>query len=100
MGNPPNVLFYLSVKPQLFLLLLKEFQQLAISHNKNCRIVIEKPFGHDLESAVELNQLLMELFDEEQIYRIDHFLGKETVQNILALDLPMHFSNLFGIINT
>jgi glucose-6-phosphate 1-dehydrogenase len=42
-------------------------------HNKNCRIVIEKPFGHDLESAVELNQLLMELFDEEQIYRIDHF---------------------------
>jgi glucose-6-phosphate 1-dehydrogenase len=49
------------------------------------RIVVEKPFGHDLTSAHELNQLLTGLFDEDQIYRIDHYLGKETVQNILAL---------------
>jgi glucose-6-phosphate 1-dehydrogenase len=46
---------------------------------------VEKPFGHDLESAHQLNQLLLGMFDEEQIYRIDHYLGKETVQNLLAL---------------
>jgi glucose-6-phosphate 1-dehydrogenase len=89
------------VKPQLFPVIAKGIATIQDTHHcSKCRIVIEKPFGHDLESAVELNQLLKELFDEEQIYRIDHFLGKETVQNILALDLPMHFSNLFGIINT
>src|SRR6185312_11906070 len=49
------------------------------------RIVVEKPFGHDLKSAHELNQLLMGMFKEEQIYRIDHYLGKESVQNILSL---------------
>ncbi|MCR6719293.1 MAG: hypothetical protein NVV59_03160 [Chitinophagaceae bacterium] len=48
------------------------------------RIVFEKPFGHDLQSARELNQLLSGMFKEEQIFRIDHYLGKETVQNILA----------------
>ena len=85
-GAPPNVLFYLSVKPQLFPIIAKGISTISnTQHNKNCRIVIEKPFGHDLESAVELNQLLMELCDEDQIDRIDHFLGKETVQNILAL---------------
>ena len=52
---------------------------------KCTRIVVEKPFGHDLESAHELNELLSTMFDEKQIYRIDHYLGKETVQNILAL---------------
>jgi len=49
------------------------------------RIVVKNPFGHDLASAHELNELLMSMFDEKQIYRIDHYLGKETVQNILAL---------------
>lgn len=48
------------------------------------RVVIEKPFGEDLESAQVLNRLLHQHFDEEQIYRIDHFLGKETVQNLLV----------------
>jgi glucose-6-phosphate 1-dehydrogenase len=52
---------------------------------KCSRIVVEKPFGHDLQSAVAMNKMLSEYFDEEQIYRIDHYLGKETVQNILAL---------------
>ncbi len=47
--------------------------------------MVEKPFGHDLKSAHELNELLTSMFDETQIYRIDHYLGKETVQNILAL---------------
>src|SRR5690606_26571882 len=48
------------------------------------RIVVEKPFGYNIETAVELNALLGRTFQEEQIYRIDHYLGKETVQNILA----------------
>ncbi len=48
------------------------------------RIVIEKPFGHDLESAQALNHEVLDIFDERQIYRIDHYLGKETVQNMLA----------------
>jgi glucose-6-phosphate 1-dehydrogenase len=59
--------------------------RLAESHmHTNARIVIEKPFGRDLESARELNQALHQVFDESQIFRIDHYLGKETVQNILA----------------
>ena len=55
------------------------------SDKRATRIVVEKPFGHDLKSAHELNELLSEMFAEDQIYRIDHYLGKETVQNILAL---------------
>jgi glucose-6-phosphate 1-dehydrogenase len=51
---------------------------------QNAKIVIEKPFGHDLESAMQLNRALLEVFDESQIFRIDHYLGKETVQNVLA----------------
>lgn len=80
-----NVIYYLAVAPQLFPLIAKN-----ISKNKLCddisktRIVIEKPFGHDLESARSLNTLLQGIFNEKQIYRIDHYLGKETVQNILA----------------
>src|SRR3546814_20025253 len=49
------------------------------------RVVIEKPFGHDLTSAKELNALVNRVFPEEQVFRIDHYLGKETVQNLLAL---------------
>ncbi len=50
----------------------------------HARVIIEKPFGHDLESARELNDEVNKVFDEEQIFRIDHYLGKETVQNILV----------------
>ena len=49
------------------------------------RVVIEKPFGHDLTSAIELNEIVNDVFPEESVFRIDHYLGKETVQNILAL---------------
>ena len=49
------------------------------------RVVVEKPFGHDLPSMQELNREILEVFSEEQVYRIDHYLGKETVQNILVL---------------
>ena len=82
----PNVIFYLAVAPQLVPDIAKKLgsvKQLC-SDAQTTRIVIEKPFGHDLKSAQELNQLLAEMFEEDQIYRIDHYLGKETVQNILA----------------
>jgi glucose-6-phosphate 1-dehydrogenase len=85
-GEHPNVIFYLAVAPQLVPGIAKKLGPLNICSDTKCtRIVIEKPFGHDLESAHELNRLLSNMFDETQIYRIDHYLGKETVQNILAL---------------
>ena len=85
-GIKPNILFYLAVAPQLVPDIAKELGKFDLCDDKKCtRIVIEKPFGHDLKSAHELNAQLQQLFDEDQIYRIDHYLGKETVQNILAL---------------
>jgi glucose-6-phosphate 1-dehydrogenase len=85
-GQHPNVIFYMAVAPQLVPDIAKKLGSLNIcSDTKYTRIVVEKPFGHDLQSAHELNLLLMGMFSEEQIYRIDHYLGKETVQNILAL---------------
>ncbi|MBS1915028.1 MAG: glucose-6-phosphate dehydrogenase [Bacteroidetes bacterium] len=85
-GEHPNVIFYMAVAPQLVPDIAKKLGALNICSDTKCtRIVVEKPFGHDLKSAHELNQLLRGMFDEEQIYRIDHYLGKETVQNILAL---------------
>lgn len=84
-GEHPNVIFYLAVAPQLVPDIARQLGALNICSDTKCtRIVIEKPFGHDLESAHELNTLLTGMFDEGQIYRIDHYLGKETVQNILA----------------
>lgn len=85
-GIHPNVIFYLAVAPQLVPSIAQELGSLNLCKDKAAtRIVIEKPFGHDLASAHELNALLTGLFAEEQIFRIDHYLGKETVQNILAL---------------
>src|SRR5580765_1061188 len=89
-GEHPNVIFYMAVAPQLVPDIAKKLGPLNICADTKCtRIVVEKPFGHDLKSAHELNQLLTGMFDEAQIYRIDHYLGKETVQNILA----MRFAN-------
>jgi glucose-6-phosphate 1-dehydrogenase len=80
-----NKIFYFAVPPFLIEQLAKQLGKAGlaadIAHN---RIVIEKPFGHDLESAHSLNKIVTGIFDESQIYRIDHYLGKETVQNILA----------------
>ncbi len=85
-GEHPNVIFYMAVAPQLVPDIARKLGPLNICSDTKCtRIVIEKPFGHDLDSAHELNKLLASMFDEKQIYRIDHYLGKETVQNILAL---------------
>ncbi|MEJ7912680.1 MAG: glucose-6-phosphate dehydrogenase [Chitinophagaceae bacterium] len=81
-----QVIFYMSVAPQLAPLIAEKLHEAGLCTNsKRSRMVFEKPFGHDLKSATELNHLLCQMFKEEQIYRIDHYLGKETVQNILAL---------------
>lgn len=85
-GLSAHVIFYLAVAPQLVPEITTNLHSLQIDKAKEkFRIVVEKPFGHDLKSAKELNRLLTDMFDESQIYRIDHYLGKETVQNILAL---------------
>ena len=81
----PVIIFYLAVAPQLAPGIAVKLSEQKLCEDFKCtRIVFEKPFGHDLQSALELNQLLTGMFDEEQIFRIDHYLGKETVQNILA----------------
>ncbi|MDD3789293.1 MAG: glucose-6-phosphate dehydrogenase [Petrimonas sp.] len=81
-----NYIFYLSTPPQLYSLIPKYLygQGLTLQQKGFRRIIIEKPFGHDLQSAKELNKLLLGFFEEEQIYRIDHYLGKETVQNLMV----------------
>jgi glucose-6-phosphate 1-dehydrogenase len=85
-GEHPVVIFYMAVAPQLVPVIVKNLKKVEICADTKCsRIVVEKPFGYNLESAKEMNRLLAESFEEEQIYRIDHYLGKETVQNILAL---------------
>lgn len=85
-GVQANVVFYLAVAPQLVPNIATNLGKLPLCGDKSrVRIVVEKPFGRDLKTAQELNTLLGGLFAEEQIYRIDHYLGKETVQNILAL---------------
>ena len=80
-----NVIFYLAVAPDLFPVIAENISKAGLIGNaEKTRIVIEKPFGHDLETSKELNMLLSNIFSEKQIYRIDHYLGKETVQNIMA----------------
>ena len=76
--------FYLSVAPALFGDIAQRLQQYGIA-NRSARIVVEKPFGKDLASARALNDALAGYFQEDQIYRIDHYLGKETVQNLMAV---------------
>jgi glucose-6-phosphate 1-dehydrogenase len=81
----PNVIYYMSVAPRFFSTIAENLAKFKLAADASrSRIVIEKPFGHDLKSAKELNKLLGSIFSEQQIYRIDHYLGKETVQNILA----------------
>jgi glucose-6-phosphate 1-dehydrogenase len=80
-----NRIFYLSLPPRMIDPIARELGKAKLNQDrKRSRIVVEKPFGHDLESAQKLNHDLGEIFQESQIFRIDHYLGKETVQNILA----------------
>jgi glucose-6-phosphate 1-dehydrogenase len=80
-----NVIYYLAVSPDLFPIIAENISKAKLAEDTTkTRIVIEKPFGHDLETSRSLNKLLSGIFNECQIYRIDHYLGKETVQNIMA----------------
>lgn len=80
-----NRVYYLATPPAIMETIVQGLGAADLAHDKRrTRIVVEKPFGHDLASAVALNEVLTAVFDETQIYRIDHYLGKETVQNILA----------------
>ena len=91
-GTQGNKFFYLAVAPRFFSQIVKQLGQSCLSEEENgcwARVIVEKPFGHDLESARKLNQDLKEILKENQIYRIDHYLGKETVQNVLVF----RFSN-------
>ena len=85
-GASRNHLFYLATPPSLFAEIVNGLGKadLAKEDQQWSRIVVEKPFGHDVESAKALNATIREVFDERQIYRIDHYLGKDTVQNILV----------------
>ncbi|MEW2297377.1 glucose-6-phosphate dehydrogenase [Streptomyces sp. NPDC006743] len=87
-GTGGNFAFYLSVPPKFFPKVVQQLKKHGLAEGPEGswrRAVIEKPFGHDLASARELNRIVHEVFDPEQVFRIDHYLGKETVQNILAL---------------
>ena len=80
-----NRIFYLSLPPTMIEPVARELARVKLNQDRNRdRIVVEKPFGRDLDSARTLNRSLTELFHESQIFRIDHYLGKETVQNIMA----------------
>ena len=84
-----NRLFYLSTPPEVYPDIVKQLGRACISRpvspNSWTRIIIEKPFGRDLASAKALNEIVLDVFDEKQVYRIDHYLGKDTVQNLLVL---------------
>jgi glucose-6-phosphate 1-dehydrogenase len=88
-GIEHNAAFYLSIPPAAFPVVLKQMQRTGLADNDRSggwrRVVVEKPFGHDLASARELNELVDDVFTPADVFRIDHYLGKETVQNIMAL---------------
>ncbi|MFF4953710.1 glucose-6-phosphate dehydrogenase [Streptomyces chattanoogensis] len=87
-GTGGNFAFYLSVPPKFFPKVVQQLKKHGLAEQKADswrRAVIEKPFGHNLESAQELNKVVHEVFPTNEVFRIDHYLGKETVQNILAL---------------
>ncbi len=91
-GTHGNVLFYLATAPEFFAVIARKLHEFGLSTEDGGRwrrVIVEKPFGRDLKSARELNGQLAKVLREEQIYRIDHYLGKETVQNIMVF----RFSN-------
>lgn len=83
---PENYIYYLSTPPNLYQVIPKSLAEVGLNDSSKGfkRLIIEKPFGTDLKSAQELNKNLLNYFNEDQLYRIDHYLGKETVQNMLV----------------
>ena len=93
-NRPAHRVFYLAIKPELFLASVQNLASAGLlvqEGGRTARVVVEKPFGTDLESAQVLNTALLGLLKENQLYRIDHYLGKETVQNLLVF----RFRNAF-----
>jgi glucose-6-phosphate 1-dehydrogenase len=84
-----NRLFYLATPPDIYPVIIEQLAKAGLAKNPSekswTRIIIEKPFGRDLASAKKLNQTVVKAFDESQVYRIDHYLGKDTVQNLMVL---------------
>jgi glucose-6-phosphate 1-dehydrogenase len=86
-GTRGNYFYYLAISPEFFLTTIQHLEAAGLTQQDRGnwrRVIIEKPFGHDLESARALNREIANVLEERQIYRIDHYLGKETVQNILV----------------
>jgi glucose-6-phosphate 1-dehydrogenase len=83
LGGEPRRLFYLSIPPGAFGATVQTLGSSGLSEHS--RVVLEKPFGTNLETAIELNALVHSVFEEERVFRIDHFLGREAVQNLIAL---------------
>ncbi len=85
-GSSPNRLFYVSTPASVAGPIVEGLARAGLNRTDQgwTRIILEKPFGHDLDSALQLNQAIHKVFDEKDVYRIDHYLGKETVQNILV----------------
>jgi glucose-6-phosphate 1-dehydrogenase len=85
-GEPLNRAFYLSTAPSFFPVIVRQLGSSELAHHEGgeVRMIIEKPFGTTLEEARELNRCVLSIFDEPQVFRIDHYLGKETVQNMMA----------------
>ncbi|NLN76506.1 MAG: glucose-6-phosphate dehydrogenase [Armatimonadetes bacterium] len=94
-GTEGNYLFYFAIPPAAFASAARDLGYVGLAKDQSGhgwrRLVVEKPFGTDLESARELNRVLLSSFSEDQIYRIDHYLGKETVQNILVFRFANEF---------
>ena len=94
-GTGGNHAFYFSIPPRFFPVVVNQLKRSGLSKTKGdawSRVVIEKPFGHDLKSAQALNRTVDEVFDPGSVFRIDHYLGKETVQNLMAVRFA---NNLF-----
>jgi glucose-6-phosphate 1-dehydrogenase len=87
-NNKGNHLYYLATQPSAFATIVAQLGRVGLDHEHHDagwrRIIIEKPFGHDLQSAIRLNREVGKVFRESQVYRIDHYLGKETVRNLLV----------------
>ena len=85
-GIPPNTIYYLATPPSLYEVIPRCLNAVRLCHSDEGfrRLIVEKPFGTDLSSAQDLNRNLLSYFREDQIYRIDHYIGKETVQNMLV----------------
>ncbi|MGC2445340.1 glucose-6-phosphate dehydrogenase, partial [Candidatus Binatus sp.] len=101
---PPNRVYYLAIPPEAIGDSVRRLAEAGLINQPGApnftRVVVEKPIGHDLPSALEINRTMVKYLDEEQIFRIDHYLGKETVQNLLALRFSNNiFERLWGARN-